>query len=277
MPAGITRFNYWNYEFCRPTGRAADSLVPPWTPLRSVVGPKIDWPELPPISVEGQLYLLDRFARHLQLGPCDEEGCALRGSMPSRWPELALEDFVTFERNWRSVTGTSRIFRRLPADVQQRIREIDARRHGRIGRRSWTTLLNKIARDQQDFAAMFPVGPKAILNNDDDDRTDTEAADEDDNNAPEDRLGSTRKVWTVYARGALEALGHNPDGETSKLQGGRQRAKLDLAGLKVSERQRVLHWFAHAFRNLVRYRDRHPPLPFDDSCSSRCKRELKQF
>src|SRR5262249_35273870 len=32
----------------------------------------------------------------------------------------------------------------------------------------------------------------------------------------------------------------------------------------------VFHWFAHALRNLSRYRDNHPKLPWSKNCAARC-------
>ena len=252
LPVQITRFNYWNYGPCRPRSRDE---------LERLCRHRIH----DPADDEGEV--LFRFLRHLQHGPCDEPTCLLQSADTSQWPELALDDFIRRERRWERYAAALRVFKELPAGVRQRLLRIDARLYGRVGRRSWSTLLQAIAKDQRLFARMLPSGAKPGAK-----PGAKRIMVEDERSYP-----SARKVWTAYARQALDVLGQNPEGETARLGGGRQRARLDLTGLEGNKREWILHWFAHAFRNLVRYRGGRSSLPFEESCIIDCKHRLDRF
>jgi len=241
LPVGITRFNFWDYEVCRPM--AATALAR----RRRLVGDPV------------QVAIRERFLHHLQ-GACGEPECAVdRGlaqATPAAWPELALADFIETSRLWERDRQAQRVFNGLPAHVRLELRKRSDRLYGRVARRRWATLLAVIAKDQLLFARMLPCGPTQIMKSTD------------------SIYPSAKKTWTTYARQAIELLGLG----TGRASGvGRQRPRLDLRTLTPAQQAAVVHWFAHAFRNLVRYRDGHPSRPFVPACAATCRGTISRF
>ncbi len=241
LPVGINRFTYWIFVPCRPA--TADELA-----RRN---------RFPSLSLDAGVFLLERFIRHVNDGACGDFGCRtdplLQSAKGARRSETALKDFIEGERLWAQRPQAQRVFKTLPAGAKQRLAELSGRLYGRRGRRTWKTLLEAIARDQRLFACMLPDGPKRLR---------------DDSLYP-----SARKVWTMYARQALVVLGDDP----AESPDARERARLDLTGRSADERAYVLHWFAHAFRGLVRHRNRDEPLPFSPDCAAYCQRIQDRF
>jgi hypothetical protein len=119
-----------------------------------------------------------------------------------------------------------------------------------------------IIRDDLDqFEQMIPEGPGAVIK--------TVVA---------TSYSTKRKIWREYATQALALLGRGPTtlaitiGVAERTTGGRQRARLDLHDISAEERAYVLHWFQHAARNLIRYRNGDPALPFEHpTCATACR------
>ncbi len=247
LPLDITRFNYWEREICQPR----ESVI---LQLRR---------QSPSASDEAETFLRERFERHLK-GPCGEKGCRvdhwLEHQPRDRILELALRDYIENTRAWDRNRRAHQTLRELRPAKRKALVAFAKRTHGVVGRRSWATLVSKVRRDLRWFEKMLPHGPTQVVDS--------------------DEYPAMRKVWTPYGRQALALLGLGPTslelslGVVQRAAGGRQRARIDLRGISLEQRGFILHWFHHAFRNLIRYWNGHSQLPFDPSdarCATECR------
>ncbi len=96
-------------------------------------------------------------------------------------------------------------------------------------------------------------------------------------------LGERRSIGEVirhYNRQARQLQGlsaefHGKALEDLRLLEAAGRCRLDGRRLVLGSRvcandEEVRHWFAHALRNLARFLQRHPPIPWSVSCQGRC-------
>ena len=246
LPLDIDRFNYWDKEICRPTDRAILELRSQFASASDV----------------GEMVLAERFERHLQ-GPCGEPLCRVDRRLerqPRERRELALRDYVENTREWDRNPRAHQILRGLRPAERKALVKFAKKTHGVVGRRSWATLVSTIRRDLRWFEKMLPLGPARVVDS--------------------DEYPAMRRVWTVYARQALALLNLGPTsleislGVVERAAAGRQRARIDLSGISPEQRGLILHWFHHAFRNLIRYWNGHPQLPFDrldTRCAAGCR------
>lgn len=223
-----------------------------------------------------------RFLAHAA-GPCGEAGCSvdprLANAQPRRREAIALRDYIEHSREWERDRNARRVLSRLPHVEAQRLREFSEREYGRRGRRRWRTLLETIARDLRLFGGVSVAGVETLP-------TQAEGL------AMSPDLA--RKVWRMYQRQAWLLLGEAPasplvralhkrfGARLTQLPRGRVSTYAEL-GAKLSPEQRerawgaVLHWFHHAFRNLVRYRDGHPPRPRAEDCVESCRAAVAKW
>ena len=219
--------------------------------------------QLPSAAVEGEVYLNERLARHLDGCPCGEPICRLERALvksPGRRVEIALKDYITYSRSWRQSPQANEALKTLAPARQKALLEFATEQHDR-GRRSLDMIIGVIRDDLDQFEQMIPEGPKSVV-------TTVVAT----------GYRAKQKIWQPYARQALALLDRGPTplaialGAAQAATGGRQRARLDLRELSAEEQAYVLHWFHHAARNLIRYRNGDPALPFEHpTCATACR------
>jgi hypothetical protein len=202
------------------------------------------------------------------------------------WERLALEELAATDARWNNVPGAQALYQRLGAQVRKRI---DAA--WSLRRDKWQTLLTNIARDQLAYDQIIK-GQRRYK----------ELA------AVAERFGRSES-WArqVYARYSAQASILRGDGplvpSAERRQSWKERGGLDVVGRRVRTRSEIPagltegktgkalravqdhwieHWFAHALRNLVQYRDNHRPLPWpgpdsppgtSKTCKETCLRE----
>ncbi len=261
LPVDLTRFNWWLWGYSRPMTAGQVRRLPGRAPADRSRG---------------------RFRAHLR-GPCGSRGCSadagLAGATPSERQILALKDYIEQGRAWEQDREAQRVFKGLPRRARARLRALADRLNGRRGRRSWKNLLEIIAKDLRLFEGVSCAGARTLR----------------------DLAGQlamspalARKVWETYQRQARLLLGEAPDSELvrviherfglrlKRLSSGRLSVPAEL-GAEVSPEQRerlwgeVLHWFHHAFRNLLRYRDRHTPRPWAVNCAAGCRATVARW
>jgi hypothetical protein len=265
IPGGLTRFNYWKKASIHP---------------RSAVDLSFD-------ADYGSEHLREEFGRRFQkhrTGPCNIRGCGtdalFRNASPEEWDRLALEELAATDSAWNNVEGATALYNTLDADAQERIRAAWNQR-----RRAWAALLGNIARDQLAYDQITRSSPKV---------QELERVGE--------RFGRSeswaRQVYARYSEQAMVLRGagvlvQSPESRRVWKDRGGLRVEgrrvmtapyipeAVIKGRKGQERRAIEdrwieHWFAHALRNLVRYRDKHGPLawpgrPSSPGASSDCR------
>lgn len=243
LPLYLTRFNYWNYDRVKPT------------PLEEMgVNPSRAW------SFHERFR--KKFASHLYEGPCGERLCRwdvkLIGRPQAEWPYVLLESYILMDREWRKDELAWRIFRKLPADAQARLKKLDQKQRGQC-RRGWECMLEIIARDQKVFKYIIAQKASGRL----DEVSENFALSE----------GSVRKIYTAYHSQATRLLGKESPLEQlakkpsmkeilARLQGEPRKRRSTTAHVICQTWDEVFAWLALALRNLKRYRSGHPPLPW---------------
>jgi hypothetical protein len=191
---------------------------------------------------------------------------------------LALAYYLTTDRLWTQDGEAGTLLAQQSPEVQVALRTWA---HSVWRRRTpwdWATLLEAIARDQALFQEIQAIGPtQAGL-------VDTRWQD-----GPPiwEKYGVSKadahRVYRTYHRKMSELLGHGVIVSKAVLAFFRARgtnaprvrptrAMTELAALPVDEHvPTIMHWFAHALRNLARYRDGHAPIPWHPTeCRQRC-------
>lgn len=245
-PVGITRFNYWHLEICQP--RDEQTLM-----FRRHFSSQAD---------EGETHLAERFVRHLH-GPCGEPSCRLDRKLarsPRRSVELALSGYIEDSREWSRNKLAQQALKSLAPARRATMREFATKQHDQW-RQDLDTIIGRIREDLEQFEQMIPKGPGSAVKM-----------------LVETGYSAKRKIWQEYATQALALFGRGPTtlaitiGAAERATAGRLRARLDLRNLSAEEQAYVVHWFRHAARNLIRYRNGDLALPFEHpSCADTCR------
>jgi hypothetical protein len=210
----------------------------------------------------------------------------------------ALRYLIAVDRLWYAYPEAAALVRTLPAFEKQALLELSKQFARPPTLWTWETLLPQIAQDQVIFRKINALGP-----------TEAGVAPTSDPNIAPKRYGMSKsgakRIYDEYHRQASILLGRgmlppkawaaamedkgllNAHGRIHALPFGFSAApspflsaawNIDMPWLPHWEA--VYHWFAHALRNLCRYQNGHPPVPWPDnhtSCHLRCERELQKL
>lgn len=275
-PVGMGRFTYWYFDVSYPL------YVPE---VRRAAMPK---------SIQASLADHDVIAGNFRAIRDGHESLGLLYDLKAAFrPELnrqvrALRYYIELDRLWQQDSAAQTLLQGLPKPKRDELLALDKKTWGRPQSWRWETLLPTIAEDQEIFREIVFLGPTdAGLS-----RT-RPKKDESELEFVRDRHGvseaTARRIYRYYQRQMSDLMGLGVLASAG-WRGGLQKAGLlnaqgrlptkpilrSLEELSRNERKRhtepVFHWFHHALRNLVRYRDGHPPLPFDAyACSHACR------
>jgi len=292
LPSLLTRFGYWGLDIAAPL-----PFPPAWAP------------EPMPLAQDAREDT--RATVHAILDGCDSPmhprhrpdlrlvlDALGRSSEPDR-RVLALRYWMALDRLWYEDADAWTVLRALPASQQQALRAFEQQRWAFPSVVwTWETLLPRIAQDQGIFRDMVAVGPTQAG------VAPTSAPDI----APQ-RYGRSktdaRTIYVAYHRQAFILLGQGMrppkawaeamhDEGLLNARGRIHAAPLGFsatpspllcAGWKIAASslgnwEAVYHWFAHALRNLCRYRNGDtPPLPWNDApiCQRGCHAALQKL
>ncbi len=249
IPKRLTRFNYWTRAGTRPASALELSFG------RSA-------------SKDRHEQFADRFQKHRN-GPCGVPGCGTdklyQNATPKDRERLALEELAATDSRWNNVRGAQALYRKLDTEARKRIDSAWSLRSGQ-----WRTLLRNIARDQLAYDQITRSKPR-----------------DEELFLVAERFGRSES-WArqVYARYSAQASDLRGAGVLVPSPEGRrawQQAGLTVEGRRVktvsqipqeltkgktgrarraSEDRWIEHWFAHALRNLGRYRNNNEPMPW---------------
>jgi hypothetical protein len=275
LPARVGRYTYWNYEFAHPE-ETKGSAVPSasrgahWTIRKTFrqIRDEVDTPRAQ--------WHRRRAATHLKHIGIENPTPAL----------LALAYYLITDRLWTQDSEAGTLLAQQLSEIQDALRTSSRGMWNRRTPWSWDALLPAIARDQMLFQEICALGPtRAGL-------VGTRWRD-----VPPiwEKYGVSeavaQRVYRAYHRKMSELLGHGVrvskavrDAFSARgIEGPRVRPTRPMAGLQGlppdEQTSIILHWFAHALRNLARYRDGHAPIPWHPTaCRRRClrvQRDLK--
>lgn len=230
FPIGVGRFTYWAHTGIRPEESA------------SLLSAQLD---------NDARHELVRSTALLRIA----HGTGSRGQF--------LEELVWWKSNdplFSSDRDAAGLLKKLASDERAVFtRRTRAPRFVRSGKQDLPGLVGVIARDQVIYEASLHVP----------------------------RPGRLEKLTAAFARGdarsIAEILRYYRRQHRRLLGEPLNRADatfLEAQGIQLAEGRRVrrtcadndevIHWLAHALRNVLRWRDGHPPLPWAPSCRSKC-------
>lgn len=276
LPRGITRFNYWGYAFAFP--EAASSPRPTSTAQ---------------LEQAARVESASRFRRHLA-GLCGVPGCVADEEIAERPKDcraIALLSYIEGDSQWYQDAEAQRVLKGLPADLRARLRESDAAKW-RQRRRRLDGLAKIVERDQTVFAYLQEQILAGRLRPDELHQMSSEEQIQagDITISP----ATAERIWREYHalgmwllgrrrlpagwRGGAERLTAGATREARVVQVTRQDGR-QVAALMPGSRQpraararrdqppcrdwpEVYAWLALARRNLTRFKNGHPPLPW---------------
>lgn len=297
-PWRLTRFNYWNVAGIRPQEPDEAKTFAPSD-----------------VRHEGQELCRRQFLAHLYGQACGVARCGLDGGLGQldrdHRTHRALSYYIRSDRLWAQEQAAHRALRALPPnlrrDVERLSREIEGRRT-----RSGRELLKEIARDQHIFETItrerlsgqletvgerFKLGEVAVrgiyrnyspqlrlLLGDIRGRAGEFLAEKGrptsltDPIIPRKRVVATR----VTRRETLPRLLFDREGRVVSMKQVRvtrtDEELVEADDFPETERvEMALHWFAHAWRNLRRYFDGNPQLPWTANCRTSCRAARGRF
>jgi hypothetical protein len=196
-------------------------------------------------------------------GPCGEPGCSVDAKLseasPRRRAVLALEWYISMSGEWARNAKARAVLERLAPAERARLSRLSATLYGGRGRPSWRSLLSAIAADQVIFESIIRGKRSSRL---------AGVADDFKTNA-----ARVRRVYEAYRKQASvlreEWWPNSKEARALLRQFGPPPTPREPAPAPM-EWPEVYHWFAHALRNLCRFRDNHPKLPWSPKCATRC-------
>lgn len=240
VPEGMNRFNYWNYD-----------LAVPRQPVSST---------RPPLGQAAHEYCRDEF-RSMLVGRSKEPvpivakrrtllKCHL-GRFVSNQQAFALGFYIECDKLWQQDRHAWQVMQTLPPGVQRKLSALERKRWHYQTRWTWPVLLQSIARDQEIFQQVLAIRPAGA-----------------GLAGPRGKIApATRLKWQEYKYRPVMAL---------KVYQAYRSQLTRLLKTRQSQQQ-ALHWFAHALRNLTRYRLGHTSLAFTSSCASPCRRRQQNL
>jgi hypothetical protein len=265
LPARVGRLNYWSYEFAHPE---ATKDPPPPSASRTAHAKILNTFRQIRDDVGVAKRYHPRFQEDLMRMGIDDPTPAL----------LALAYYLTTDRLWSQDHEAMTLLTQQPPEFQRLLRTWARGVWRRRTPGSWDTLLRTIARDQALFQEICSVGPT---------RAGLVATQWQDGSPIWKKYGvseaDAQRVYRAYHRKMSELLGRGVI--VSKVVRAAFRARgIDvprirptrtMAGLQElppdEQTAIILHWFAHALRNLARYRDGHAPISWHPTeCRQRC-------
>jgi hypothetical protein len=264
LPVRLGRFNYWQYTCAQPP-----------TDPRALSSERIAHEEM--LKTFRQIrHGVDtpRTQRHRRRF---ESELNRRGISEPTPAIVALAYYLTTDRLSSQNSGAQTLLAQQSPEVQALLRSWATDVWLRRTPARWDRLLRTIARDQTLFQEIHALGP-------------TQAG------LVDSRRHDVSPIWTKYRvpKAVAQQVYREYRVEMSALLGrgrrvsekvrafrdqGREVPRIrptplmpDLAGRPADEQAAIIfHWFAHALRNLARYRDGHPPLPWHPmTCRTRC-------
>jgi hypothetical protein len=259
------RFNYWSYECARPKA----TKDPPEPSAGRIAHAKV---------LKTFQQIRDDVETAQRPRP-RMEAALMRMGIAYPTPAIrALGYYLTTDRLWSQNGEAWTLLRQQPPEVQHALRTWACGVWRRRTPWSWDELLRAIARDQAVFQEIHDLGP-----------TQAGLVDSRWQDGPPiwKKYGVSKadahRVYCAYHRKMSELLGHGVT--VSKVVCAAFRARgievrhirptRVIAGLSEVQPDEqipiILHWFAHALRNLARYRHGHEPLPWHlTACLGRC-------
>jgi len=182
-----------------------------------------------------------------------------------------LDWYLRVSGEWNRNAKARAILDRLSSAEQARLRRLSTTLDSRRGRPTWRPLLCAIAADQVIFEHIIRKkrlsraqlrGSGGLAEVADDFKT---------------GAGRVKRVYAAYRKQAStlrdEWRPNSKEARHLRKVLGPPPAPRDPAPARAPmEWPVVFHWFAHALRDLCRYRDNHPKLPWSSKCASRCLR-----
>ncbi len=280
-PWRLGRFNYWNFSGIAPQeSDEVHTFSPTW------------------VREHSHRLSKEQFSAHVAGRRCEVAGCRLDDKLTrirdqQRRTLLALRRYVQTDRLWQQDRTAQAVLRKLQASERPQIEALERAIRRKIKQRDWFPLLKDIARDQKVFQGIITgrlssqhltaIGRRYDL---------TEAV--------------VMKIYRPYSRQRQYLLGNITSHTVRKVlatkhmslaplsrpiiprktgvEDDKPRPMFDKRGKlidyddcgedlhKDTRDQMVFHWFAHALRNLSRYLDGNPPLPWRESCAAGCLR-----
>jgi hypothetical protein len=279
IPVRLGRFNYWQYTCAHPP---TDPAVPSADRIAHAEMQKT----FQQIRDERDTPRAQRHRRHFEteinrLG-IDEPTSAI----------VALAFYLTTDRLSSQDSEAQTLLAQQPAEIQDALRTWARGVWRRRTLGAWKALLKTIARDQALFAEILTLGPTCAGLAGTRQRSGTKLA------------ADLPPIWGKYhvSEAVAQRVYREYHAEMSALLGRGRRVSEnvraffrsqgieaprvrqtpimpDLAGRPADEQVPIiLHWFAHALRNLARYRNGHPPRPWHaTACRTRCLQVQRQL
>lgn len=277
---GITRFNYWQYL----------ETVSTHPPVSRKSKKKVS---LSKLYASSRNLSRKQFCAHLNLQPCNISGCQLDRRLNEENDQeqrrfLSLQRYVESDRLWKQDEAAQTVRASLSHKNQKKIDDLDSKINRAFSKQTWLPLLTHIARDQRVFERIIAEKLSGKL--------------EEAGALFDLSEAQTRSIYRVYGQmrqqlfgkitnrkvlNMCKRKGREPkrppeiprtrelDNESSwpmfgcdgqLIDYGQQGEPIDSS----TRDQMVFHWFGHALRNLARYFNGKAPLPFQDSCATRC-------
>lgn len=264
LPRHITRFNYWPFFAPKPQHQLA--------PAAQWLGeyPEVAWSDRPGHTAAH---------RHIQ----HTFRLRLKQSADSAARQFyALKDYVWDDKEWENDPEAQRVKKQLTPRRQNAIDLLNRKLWRYRSQWTWDKLLETIADDQESFLKYCERAP--------DERAVSEAM--------------KQRIYQHYSKQAIKLLGgggtYIPPARRSKYQVPNPldesdnpklttllnaRGRIDIPSIfevdwldcksndeRREAKKRTLHWFHHALRNLLAYRNRRAPIPWTTDCAKRCRR-----
>ena len=265
LPARVGRFTYWSYEFSHPEVPKA----PPAPSADRIAHAKIlkTFRQIRNVVGVSQRYL-----------PRFQEDLRHKGIAHPTPAILALAYYLSTDRLWSQDREAGTLLAEQPAEIQAALLTWTHSVWGRRTPGDWATLLETIARDQALFQGIQAIGP-----------TQAGLVGTRSKNGPPiwEKYGvseaDAQRVYRAYRRKMSGLLGHGvivPQAVRAALRARgndvpRVRPTKTMPALlglpPTNQTSIILHWFAHALRNLARYRHGHAPILWHPTaCQQRC-------
>lgn len=299
IPGKLTRFNYWNVA----------SVVPQDADELKTFSP--EWVRRYSLRLAHEQFNAHLSSTPCGVAGCNLDEQIRNITLSEHRAVLALKRYVETNSVWRQDTSAQTILTSLPPIVRAEIVLLDQKTQA-TRKRNWASLLRWIARDQQVFQAILEercAGDPASIS---DPRGLSEAQIVNIYRAYSAQcqrlLGKVRshRLLNMLKRRGIDPTSLSrpvipqrkavdSDTEDRRLVGHNERGQpvyeyasspmFDCDGKLIdydrqgelieatTQHQMLLHWFAHALRNLSRYFQGNPPLPFQDGCAGKCLKE----
>lgn len=275
-PSRLGRFTYWSFSAVVP--QDADEIAGVKAMLEAEVPDESERDRIGSFDAyQGHQACRRQFLAHRDGRACGIVGCSIDSTIsetPDERNYLAVLHYARADRLWTQDADAQAVMKTLPLPRQHAIRAAAAKAWAAPQRdQGWDALLATIAKDQQLFGDIITKHATADADRD-------EVAD-----AHGVAANRVRTVYQAYSPQRQYLLGRVVGAARDALQ--RRGITVtqfdhpiiplqDDDGCPLDPQARdhlVMHWFAHALRNLRCLRDGNRPIPWSADCATVCLRE----